>query len=108
MSVNLKSISTSEVTLSKGSNALTIYWACIQSSNWVNATIVSTENDSNIKTKWQRRVVESDGTVYLKVGFDNDSGKKVNGFVVVMADVESSSNPCSDDPSAVKVVVEED
>lgn len=102
MSATLLSVSTTPITLPKGSSSLAVYWSCIQTSNWVNATMVSTDSDSNIKTKWQRRMIGSTGSPYIMVGFENDSDKKVTGFAVLMAEVDSSGS-CSSDPSEVKV-----
>lgn len=106
MSVNLSVVSTASGPISKGSSSIQVIWAGIEATNWVNATVVSTDNGANIKTKWQRRMIGSTGNPYIMVGIDNDSGKSVTGFVVVMADATFAAS--GGDPGEAKMIVEEE
>ncbi len=109
MTVNLQVATSSEDTLSKGwSGTITMWWVgVLKRTNWASATVVSPDDDGNIKVKWQKRISDADydggDAPAIKMGVDNDSGSKVSYYVVLM--VDTGSGDTASEPREVRAPV---
>lgn len=98
-------------TAKKGASmTLTIWWpGGITATNWVMATVYAVEENGNIKTKFQRRVTDYNGSPAIKVGIDNDSGSSVTLKTVVMVDVGDTDLAAKGEaPGEPQIVVKEE
>ncbi|MEM7244923.1 MAG: hypothetical protein AAF533_06235 [Acidobacteriota bacterium] len=87
---------------------VTVWWSgVIGETNWADANVLSTDDSARIKVKWQKRMndYDNDGSSVpaIRMGVTNDSGKKVEYQVEIIADQgsDASARSTSDGPSAV-------